>query len=323
MIVIQSTGNDISTNDVLDWLYFFDSNPVLRLNDSCVVESISIDEKVIFSFEDTQLDLEEVSSYWYRRGNLCAPKNELKKLNYLAQKLSIPLNKEIDSAYAKVDLAAGKNTIGKYSDNAIDKIQMLVLAVRSGLKVPKTIVTGQMQKLNEFIASCPSKIITKAIDTDTKNIENYPGFNCSLTLGTTIITPESFKNINIENCTPALFQQYVEKKYELRVFYLKGKFYPMAIFSQQNEKTKIDFRNFDKEMPNRVVPYNLPKHIERKITVFMNGIGLETGSLDLIYSTDNEYVFLEVNPIGQYQWLEKNCNYPISKEIAEDLMNYG
>ncbi|WP_166919674.1 grasp-with-spasm system ATP-grasp peptide maturase [Flavobacterium poyangense] len=323
MIVIQSTRNDISTNDVLDWLYFSQGNPVLRLNDSFVVESITIDEKVVFSFENTQLDLEEVSSYWYRRGNLCASKKELKKLTYFAQKLSVPLSKEINSAYAKVDLTSGKNSLGKYSDNRIDKIQMLVLAVRSGLKVPKTIVTGQMKKLNEFIASCPSKIITKAIDIDTMNIENYPGFNCFLTLATAIITPESIRNQNIENCTPALFQQYIEKKYELRVFYLKGKFYPMAIFSQQNEKTKIDFRNFDKELPNRIVPYNLPKHIERKISVFMNSIGLETGSLDLIYSTDNEYVFLEVNPIGQYQWLEKNCNYPISKEIAEDLMNYG
>ncbi|MEA9414326.1 grasp-with-spasm system ATP-grasp peptide maturase [Flavobacterium sp. PL02] len=323
MIVIQSIRDDFSTNDVLDWLYFSKSDPVLRLNDSIAVESITIDEKVVFSFENTQLDLEEISSYWYRRGNLRTPKNKLKNLTYLAQKLSTPLFKEIDSAYAKVDLASGKNAIGKYADNTIDKIQMLVLAVRSGLKVPKSIVTGKTKKLNEFIALCPSKIITKAIDIDVMTLENYPGFNCSLTLATTIITPESFKNTNIENCTPALFQQYIEKKYELRVFYLRGKFYSMAIFSQRNEKTKIDFRNYDKDMPNRTVPYTLPDEIQHKITAFMQCIGLDTGSLDLIYSIDNEYVFLEVNPIGQYQWLEKNCNYPISKEIAEDLMYYG
>lgn len=322
MIVIQSVCNDISTNDVLDWLYFFESNPVLRLNDSIEVESIEIDENVLFSFEKFQLDLDKIESYWYRRGTLIAAGNKIRNPNYLAYKLSIPLDREIDTVYAQLDIAKGKNSIGKYADNNIDKIQMLVMAVQAGLKVPKTIVTGKTQKLNEFIASSSSRIITKAIDIDSIMLNNYPEFNCSLHLSTNIIDQESFRNLEVENCTPALFQEYVDKKYELRVFYLKGKLYSMAIFSQKNEKTRLDFRNYDRDMPNRTVPYILPDVVHQKITVFMKNMGLETGSLDLIYSTNNEYIFLEVNPIGQYRWLEKNCNYPISKEIAKDLMEY-
>lgn len=322
MIVIQSARNDISTNDVLDWLYFFESNPVLRLNGSVEVESIEIDEKVLFSFEKSQLDLDKIGSYWYRRGAMTPTRNKIKNLNYLAYKLSMPLGKEMDTAYAQLDLAKGKNAIGKYTDNNIDKIQMLVMAVQAGLKVPKTIVTGKTQKLNEFIASCSSGVITKAIDIDSITLENYPGFNCSLHLTTRVIDPASFSDLEIQNGIPALFQQYIDKKYELRVFYLKGKFYAMAIFSQQNEKTKLDFRHYDRDMPNRTVPYILPDDIQQKISVFMKNMGLETGSLDLIYSTSKEYIFLEVNPGGQYRWLEQNCNYPISKKIAKELMQY-
>ena len=48
-------------------------------------------------------------------------------------------------------------------------------------------------------------------------------------------------------------------------------------------------------------------------------MGINTGSIDLIYSLSNEYVFLEVNPQGQFDWLSKNCNYYIEKDIAELL----
>ncbi len=45
--------------------------------------------------------------------------------------------------------------------------------------------------------------------------------------------------------SPSLIQGYVEKKYELRIFYLNGECFASAIFSQLDEQTKIDFRNYN------------------------------------------------------------------------------
>jgi glutathione synthase/RimK-type ligase-like ATP-grasp enzyme len=61
------------------------------------------------------------------------------------------------------------------------------------------------------------------------------------------------------------------------------------------------------------------KNIEIKIINFMNLMDLNTGSLDIILSPDNEYVFLEVNPSGQYGMVEYNCFYPLNKIIATKM----
>jgi D-alanine-D-alanine ligase-like ATP-grasp enzyme len=47
---------------------------------------------------------------------------------------------------------------------------------------------------------------------------------------------------------------------------------------------------------------------------------LDIGSIDMIYTTDNKYVFLEVNPSGQFLGYSDTCNYCIEKKIAEFLI---
>lgn len=96
----------------------------------------------------------------------------------------------------------------------------------------------------------------------------------------------------------------------------------MAIFSQNDNKTSVDFRNYNLKKPNRVVPYKLPSYIENKLLKFAKSADLDTGSFDLIVTKkEKEYVFLEVNPYGQFGWLSKNCNYYLEKLIAEYFEN--
>ena len=49
----------------------------------------------------------------------------------------------------------------------------------------------------------------------------------------------------------------------------------------------------------------------------MDQLNLDSGSIDIIYSTNKEYVFLEVNPIGQFGMVSSPCNYYIEKRIAQ------
>jgi glutathione synthase/RimK-type ligase-like ATP-grasp enzyme len=121
------------------------------------------------------------------------------------------------------------------------------------------------------------------------------------------------------NFFPSLFQQKIEKKYELRVFYLNNVFYSMAIFSQNDMKTKIDFRNYNYKTPNRNVPYKLPLEIESKLHLLMLQLELTTASIDLIVDLNENYVFLEVNPDGQFGMISYPCNYYLEKEIANQL----
>lgn len=120
---------------------------------------------------------------------------------------------------------------------------------------------------------------------------------------------------------PSLVQEYIEKFFELRIFYINKKVFTAAIFSQSDETTKVDFRNYNKKKPNRVVPYNLPLQIEDKISNFMNSIGMESGSIDIVVSSLCKYYFLEVNPVGQFGWISKKCNFQIEKTFANNFKN--
>ena len=119
---------------------------------------------------------------------------------------------------------------------------------------------------------------------------------------------------------PTLFQKNIEKEYEIRTFYLQGRFYSSAIFSQKDPTTSIDFRNYNKSFPNRMVPYRIPEALELQVEQLMQELDLDTGSIDFIKGVDGKFYFLEVNPVGQYGFVDVPCNYNINKIIAEELM---
>ena len=126
-----------------------------------------------------------------------------------------------------------------------------------------------------------------------------------------------------ETLFPSLFQELVEKEYELRVFYINRTFYSMAIFSQLDKQTSIDFRNYNRQKPNRTVPYQLPLHIEKKLLQLIDHFEFTTGSIDIIKSISGEYIFLENNPVGQFGMTSSPCNYRLEKIVAKHLMNHG
>ena len=115
------------------------------------------------------------------------------------------------------------------------------------------------------------------------------------------------------------FQDKIDKEFEIRTFYLNGKCYSMAIFSQNDERTKTDFRKYNLEKPNRNVPYNLSSCIEEKIKLLMQALDLNCGSLDFLKGKDGKFYFLEVNTIGQFLGLSHTCNYSLDKKIADYL----
>lgn len=136
-----------------------------------------------------------------------------------------------------------------------------------------------------------------------------------------IYTTEIKKNKEHKFNSLSYFEGKIDKAYELRVFYFNQTFYPMAIFSQNDKKTKIDFRNYNRINPNRTVPFELPIDIKDKLSILMNILNLNSGSVDLIVSKDREYYFLEVNPVGQFGMVSHPCNFNIEEIIAKYLLN--
>ncbi|MEL6536041.1 MAG: grasp-with-spasm system ATP-grasp peptide maturase [Bacteroidota bacterium] len=193
------------------------------------------------------------------------------------------------------------------------KLDQLDVAKRVGLSIPETIITNTKESLYHFVrkhGNIISKSISNALIGPVKE-DVYMAYTIMLDEPQVDELPDRFY--------PSLFQQAVEKEFEIRTFYLHGECYSMAMFSQGDEQTKEDFRQYNFEKPNRFVPFNLPPAIAKKCDAFMQEFGLNCGSLDLIRTPQNEYYFLEVNPTGQFGMVSFPCNYHLEEKVAEVL----
>lgn len=307
MIKIISEDGDVTTDEILEYL-LQDYKHFKRYNFQ------EQNELTLFLNKDLTNNI-SFSNVFHRRGRInTISKTQQKSIYYsYIKKEEDPVIKAIEY----ISKQEGKNYVGEYNaEEQHNKIVDLYLAQKVGLKIPKTIVTNKKNDIITFYKECKEKVLTKCIKRSlylmVKNVQ--------------ILGKHSFlineSNINSLAKISALgiYQEYIEKLYEVRVFIYKDLIFSMAIFSQQNDKTKIDYRNYDDEDPNRYVPYKLPIHIERKIFSFFKRKKINTGSLDLIVNTVGEFIFLENNPQGQLDWLSKNCNYYIEKIIANDLI---
>ena len=194
----------------------------------------------------------------------------------------------------------------------INKLLQLNIAKKCGLLIPETLITEYGRDARKFLKN--KNVITKSIQVpfslvDKKNVYDLMTFN---------LNPSDLKGKKIFFLSK--IQEKIEKEFELRIFYLNGTFYPMAIFSQNNPKTKLDFRNYDRVNPNRNVPFKLPRLIQNKLRLFMKEINLKSGSIDMIVAKNGAYNFLEVNPVGQYGMVSIPCNYFLDKIICEELI---
>jgi hypothetical protein len=127
--------------------------------------------------------------------------------------------------------------------------------------------------------------------------------------------PGHHKNISI---APCIFQAYVDKQYELRITIIGAHVFPVRIHSQENPNAALDWRREQLNLQYEVV--TLDAAFEKKLLTFHRATGLVYGAYDFIVGVDGKYTFLEVNPVGQWLWLESILKLDISEKMAGALM---
>jgi hypothetical protein len=205
----------------------------------------------------------------------------------------------------------------KYSSECLgtvfNKVDVLLKAKKWGIKVPEWIVTEEKESAISF-AKYYGEVACKSFTTIFFHEKEITYKN--LTERLTYLDIQSFPI----RFTPRFFQQYIHKKYELRSFYFHGEFFTYAILSQNNPKTATDFRNYDNDKPNRCVPFDLPRDYSTQLSGLAKSLELDTGSFDILVDANDEYYFLEVNPVGQFGAGSYDCNTNIEEHIANHLI---
>jgi len=313
MILIISNEFDQSTHEVLEWLAQTNENIVV-LNEfnsikqiKLVITSSNNEECCFHTTSGETFKISDIEFLWYRRGPIFIEKG-LNAINQDQIDRSFRADWSIFTDFIFAMLSE-RHYLGNPTISEVNKFNVLLHATRCGLKIPSTLLTNQKECIIEQFGH--AEVVSKP-------------FNGRQLHSKTNILFEYTTKINLRNCADSFnlsfIQELVQKKYELRIFFLKGIFYSSAIFSQNNDKTKIDFRKYDFAKPNRVVPFILPTKIENQLKLLMEVLHLDTGSIDMLVTTNNEYVFLEVNPVGQFGMVSKPCNYYLENKISKILM---
>lgn len=307
MILIISNSHDESSTQVIEWLENL-GKKWFRVNENELIDLEFLGKEIQFKIDNNTFLLSQIDSVWYRRGFL--------NFNWANYTIDNNIDRVLQNEKVKIInfiyfLLKEKKNINNYFNAEVNKLIVSKIANDIGIKVTDDYLFSKKDNLCKTLTKS-TKFISKTISGDSMLLyKNFTVLNYTKLI--------NFDADYSDQFYPSLVQAYIEKKYELRIFYLAGAFYTMAIFSQKDNQTSIDFRAYNRVKPNRRVPFNLPKSIEYKLDVLMKQLNLNCGSIDMIVTPTNEYVFLEVNPLGQFAAVSYYCNYNLEKHIANYL----
>jgi len=199
---------------------------------------------------------------------------------------------------------------------ASHKPYQLRMAQQMGFQIPASLIGNSSNMLWQFLedgdVDFAVKPLTKPFIAD--NTEGKPLYTFTQKLSASVLRERASK---IRAC-PIIVQHYIKKKLELRITVVGERVFTCAIYSQANEQTKVDWRRYNiPKTPH--MPYHLPGEIEAKCVELTQMLGLEFGCIDMILTPNNQYVFVEINPVGQWLWIEELTGLPITVALAELL----
>ena len=271
-------------------------------------------EQLILTSGEEKLDLREVSSVWYRRiamGARIPALMELQMRQASVQESRVTVRGLLASLQAfyldpiiKVEKAKNKQL-------------QLKIAQEIGLDIPRNLTTNNADAVREFAQTCEEGMIVKMLS----SFAIYDEQGQEKVVFTNRVKPEDLKNLEGLHLCPMTFQEQIPKALELRTTIVGNKIFTAAIDSQRNQKARDDWRRQGLVMVKDWQAYKLPGEVKEKLLKLMTYFCLNYGAVDLILTPDGRYVFLEINPVGEFFWLEcYSPHFPISQAIADLLL---
>jgi glutathione synthase/RimK-type ligase-like ATP-grasp enzyme len=211
-----------------------------------------------------------------------------------------------------------KKCLGRFGKLNYNKITFLEVCKELSIPIPKSLFTTRKKEFVSFL-QIHEEVIVKSIANNFHHRLSMTDESEIWQKGTTHLLKEKDIDQIPETFSLSLFQEKLEKEYEVRILYLAGKIFSQAIFSQTTDQSKIDYREGLGDTQMRQCNYLLPPKIQNSIPPLMDALGLNIGCIDVVKTLSGEYVFLEVNPSGIFTDMMDHCNYDMHFEIAKFL----
>jgi glutathione synthase/RimK-type ligase-like ATP-grasp enzyme len=246
-----------------------------------------------------RLRIEEVRSFWWRRPQaFTLPPGLAPHAHHFAlTELSTALQ-----GMWQASEALWVNDIVRDAA-AAHKPWQLELARRIGLSIPDTLITTDPENVRAFWEARAGEVVYKPF------LQTFHSWR-----ETRRLRPEDLALIDTVRLAPVIFQSLVPGVADLRVTIIGSEIFAAAVNIERMEY-KLDVR-LNQQAYER---HDLPASVGEKLLILMRRLGLEYGAIDLRLTPDGDYVFFEVNPGGQFLFVEHACGLPISAALAAHL----
>lgn len=199
------------------------------------------------------------------------------------------------------------------SNTMESKIKQLHMAHNIGFRIPRTCITWSKSSSKQFIESCDSGAVVKSLCSSLLEYPNHDYF----------VFTNGIDNVDDVDQTefsmaPIILQERIPDKLDVRVTVVGTDIFAVGIESTDDLEIPLDWRT--KKDAIRFAPMVLPTAISELCLDYVKSCGLVFGAIDLIYSNGMFY-FIEINPNGEWGWLQANANLPIAHSLVNALFN--
>lgn len=321
-ILIVTNSGELNIDRVLPFIP--ETEEVVRINTDNLLRSSVVAFRITqsgtdwsFEAEGKTVEVSEVKSIWYRRPHLPKPGSTTDPQYHDF------VRKETQHVLFSLWTSTPQENILWVNHPLpltlleFNKPYQMQAAREVGLVIPATLITTSPDQAVDFFEHWNGEVIIKTFGGHVLKDEQER----VLSIYTNRVTREQIEAHGDEiRLVPIMLQNYVPKSFELRITAVGRRLFACAIHSQDSPRTRDDWRRYDFENVKHQ-PHQLPTQVETKLLELMRSLQLQFGAIDMIVTPDGEYVFLEVNPSGQWGWIETLTGMPISQAIAELLLN--
>lgn len=201
------------------------------------------------------------------------------------------------------------------SDQMESKLRQLQLASELGFNIPRTLVSNRGEEIRAFCESEGGRIVTKALYAPLIEEPEQDFF-----IFTNVVSSADLQDDASLSLAPSIFQQVLAPKIDYRVTVIRDQVITVRIAPKDDSQGEVALDWRTREANVKFEAFDIPKPIEQLCRDFVTRAGLLFGAIDLVEYA-GRFFFLEINPNGEWGWLEKTVGVPISSALCDVLMN--
>jgi len=288
--------------------------PFLRLDTDCLLRRIALSYqpgKPAIRVDSRWYGPDQVSHIWYRRPE------QLQDARFDSSPESKYTRSEwtefIECFFAHVSVERWVNHPAQNAA-ASRKLEQLTVAAKLGMRIPDTMVTQEPDEMRSFYGKHNGCVIVKPLSAG--YIER-PGEQADTLIYTNRVLEKHLDNLDDLAACPTLFQQLIEKRNDVRITVVDSDIHSVEL--QAGDKPGEQRCDIRRNNMSDVVyrPIALPEEVTTAIRKLMAYYRLRFGAVDMTVANNGDWYFLEINPNGQWAWLDMTAGANIAASFVK------